>query len=42
MIKAEILKEKYEEIKKMYPDEEKYLLGWLDCILYVLGVQKND
>ena len=42
MIKAETLKEKYEEIKKMYPDKDQYLLGWLDCILYVIKEQKND
>ena len=41
MIKAETLKEKYEQIKKMYPDKEQYLLGWVDCILYVLGEQEN-
>lgn len=42
MITAEKLKEKYEEVKKNYPDKEQYLLGWLDCILYVLGEQEND
>ena len=42
MIKVETLKEKYEEIKNKYPDKEQYLLGWLDCILYILGEQKND
>ena len=42
MITAEKLKEKYEEIKKRYPDKEIYLLGWLDCILYILGEQEND
>lgn len=42
MITAEKLKEKYEEIKKLNPDKENYLLGWLDCILYVLREINND
>ena len=42
MITAEKLKEKYEEIKKLYPEKDQYLLGWLDCILFILGEQKND
>ena len=43
VIKAEKLKNKYEEIKKIYPDKEQYLLGWLDCILYMIREQEiND
>lgn len=42
MITVEKLKEKYEEVKKLYPNKEQYLLGWLDCILYILGEQEND
>lgn len=42
MITSEKLKKKYEEIKKLHPNKEMYLIGWLDCILYILGELKND
>ena len=46
MIKAEKLKEKYEQVKKetkcLNIDKQAYLAGWLDCILYILKEQNND
>lgn len=50
MIKAETLKIKYEEIKERVKEEKHfteeqltmYMLGWLDCSLFVLGEQEND
>lgn len=42
MLTTEELKDKYKEVKDKYPDKDQYLLGWLDCILYIIGKQEND
>ena len=49
-MKAEILQEKYKKLKQELQDNESfnqqqkdmYLLGWLDCSLFVIKEIEND
>lgn len=49
-MKASKLIEKYKEVKEQVKDKKHfteeqlsmYMLGWLDCSLYVLREQEND